>query len=146
MTNDGEFILRTAGMELIMKTKLKPGDFIILIIVITIALSSMAAFIQKDADISRAIIIKDGKTLYDINLNKVKKRTEIRDEGKYNELIVLENGKVRFEESDCPDKVCVRTGWISRPGQSAVCLPAGIIIKIVGEYNEDNNDIDIILK
>lgn len=130
-------------MEVIVKIKLKPGDFIILIIIISLALSSMVAFTQKDSDVLRAIISKNGEILYNINLNEVKKRIEIRNEGKYNQLIVVENGRIRFEESDCPDKVCVRTGWISKPGQSAVCLPAGVIIKVVGE---DNDDIDIMMK
>ena len=130
-------------MEVIVKIKPKPGDFIILIIIIFLALSSMAVFTQKSSDVIRAVISKNGEILYNISLNEVKKRIEIRSEDIYNQLIIVENGRIRFEESDCPDKVCVRTGWIFKPGQSAVCLPSGTIIKIVGE---DNDDIDIILK
>lgn len=130
-----------------MKSILKPGDFIIVIMVISLALVSTAVFTQKQSDFSRVVISKDGKVLYDINLNEVNDRIDIKNLSEYNELIVVEHGRVRFEVSDCPDQVCVRTGWISRPGQTAVCLPAGIIIKIVGEAKEDNNeDIDIILR
>ena len=35
-------------------------------------------------------------------------------------------------ESDCPTQDCVHTGEISRAGQSIVCLPARIIIQLVG--------------
>ncbi|NMB97400.1 MAG: NusG domain II-containing protein [Clostridiaceae bacterium] len=130
-----------------MKIKLKPGDFVIVALIISVALICTALFTQKHANASRVVISKDGEILYDINLKEVHDRTDIRNLSEYNELIVIEDGKVRFESSDCPDQVCVRTGWISKPGQTAVCLPAGIIVKIVGENTENNSDdIDIILR
>ena len=39
---------------------------------------------------------------------------------------------LRVSESDCPTQDCVHTGEISRSGQSIVCLPARIIIQLVG--------------
>ena len=44
----------------------------------------------------------------------------------------LKDNKIRFLETDCPDKICVRTGFISKVGQSAVCLPNRIVVKITG--------------
>ena len=37
---------------------------------------------------------------------------------------------LRVEEADCPSQDCVRTGEISRAGQSIVCLPARIVITL----------------
>lgn len=127
-----------------MTSKLRMGDFIIVIVIVFLAISSMTTFMQKKTDITKAIIIEDGEILYTIDLNQVKEHYEISIEGQYSQLIAVENGKIRFEKSNCPDKVCVRTGWISKPGQAAVCLPAGVIIKITGENKFE--DIDIILK
>jgi len=39
---------------------------------------------------------------------------------------------VRVISSDCPTQDCVHTGHISRAGQSIVCLPAHIVITLVG--------------
>ena len=39
---------------------------------------------------------------------------------------------VRVAESDCPTHDCVRTGTVSRAGQSIVCLPARIVITLDG--------------
>ena len=39
---------------------------------------------------------------------------------------------VRVEAADCPTQDCVHTGVISRGGQSIVCLPARIIIRLEG--------------
>ncbi|HOV70276.1 MAG TPA: NusG domain II-containing protein [Clostridia bacterium] len=53
------------------------------------------------------------------------------------------DGKICFEQSDCPDKICILTGKISVAGQSAACLPNGIILKIVSD-KPDKNKPDII--
>ncbi len=39
---------------------------------------------------------------------------------------------VRVEHADCPTQDCVRTGTVSRAGQSIVCLPARIVVTVVG--------------
>ena len=39
---------------------------------------------------------------------------------------------VRVTQSDCPTQDCVRTGQISKAGQSIVCLPARIVITLAG--------------
>lgn len=39
--------------------------------------------------------------------------------------------------SDCPTQDCVRTGLITRSGQSIVCLPARIIVRLEGGTVED---------
>lgn len=39
-------------------------------------------------------------------------------------------GKIRIRESTCPDKICVRTGWISNPAQAIVCVPYKTVITV----------------
>lgn len=41
--------------------------------------------------------------------------------------------------ANCPDKVCVHTGFINKPGQSIVCLPHKINVKIV---SNDTSKVD----
>jgi hypothetical protein len=122
--------------------KPKAGDFILLAVILIIAVANLGMFTHRNDGDTTAVIIKDGKIIKEIKLDEIKDRLVIKNEGIYNSIIVAENGRIRFEESDCPDKVCVKTGWISRPGQTSVCLPAGIIIKIAGE----SDDTDIILR
>ena len=38
----------------------------------------------------------------------------------------------RFLESDCPDRLCVKAGFLSRAGESAVCLPNRVSVRITG--------------
>lgn len=35
-------------------------------------------------------------------------------------------------EASCPDQVCVRTGKITRTGESAVCLPGRVVLQLEG--------------
>ena len=44
--------------------------------------------------------------------------------------VVTGNGCVYVEKSECPDKICVKTGKISAVGEQIVCLPARIVIEI----------------
>ena len=44
--------------------------------------------------------------------------------------IAVKNGEAGFVRSDCPDKVCVHAGFLSAPGQSAVCLPNRVVLRI----------------
>ena len=47
--------------------------------------------------------------------------------------IVVMGGKVWVEEADCPNKICEKTGKISKNGQAIVCLPNKVAILIRGK-------------
>lgn len=44
--------------------------------------------------------------------------------------IVIENGYVYMKAATCPDKVCVRSGKISKKGEQIICLPNKVIVRI----------------
>jgi hypothetical protein len=44
--------------------------------------------------------------------------------------IAVRGGAVGFVSSDCPDKICVRSGFLRIPGQSAVCLPNRVVLRV----------------
>jgi hypothetical protein len=45
--------------------------------------------------------------------------------------ITVRGGAVGFTASDCPDKVCIHSGFLSLRGQSAVCLPNRVVVRVV---------------
>lgn len=49
-----------------------------------------------------------------------------------NIVIEIKSNRVRVKKSDCPEKICVLTGWISKPNQIIVCIPNKLIVKIIG--------------
>ena len=54
------------------------------------------------------------------------------------------DGSISFEQSDCPDKICIKTGKLHTVGETAACLPNEIFLKIVPRDDRDTEDIDII--
>ncbi len=40
--------------------------------------------------------------------------------------------RARVESDPGPRQLCVRQGWISRPGEAAICLPNQVSVEIVG--------------
>ncbi len=54
--------------------------------------------------------------------------------------IEVKDGKVGFIESDCPDKICIHTGFLDISGQTAVCLPNAVSVVVRGGKTEDEVD------
>lgn len=52
-------------------------------------------------------------------------------------VVKIENGKGAIVQSSCPNKICVHTGWIERPCQSAICIPNRIILRAYGKGEYD---------
>jgi len=55
--------------------------------------------------------------------------------------IRISQGTVRMIYADCPDKICVRTGEISKSGQSIVCAPHKVVITIIGDHDQSDYDV-----
>lgn len=127
---------------------MKKGDKILFVIVISVLLIMSAgtyayklAFKGKD---KIAVIKADGKVVKTINLSKLRgtEKFDIK-EGNHFNTIVAEKDKISIIDADCPDKVCIKTGWISDAGESIVCLPNKLIISIEGGETSDKAPTDI---
>lgn len=57
---------------------------------------------------------------------------KIAVEGIYANMIVVENGAVFMESSTCPGEDCVHSGKITQAGQSIVCLPNRVEVRLTG--------------
>ncbi len=52
--------------------------------------------------------------------------------------VIVEDGTVRVEDSDCKDKVCENFGRISKAGESIICIPNRLSVKISGGGEVDS--------
>ncbi len=93
------------------------------------------------AGAKEAQVYREGRLVQSIRL-RPGYHEELRLGGteRYN-LIVADDGRVRVAEADCPDQVCVRTGWVSAAPQQIVCLPYRVVIKVVSTTPPDVDDI-----
>lgn len=87
------------------------------------------AVIYKDGDIINRITLDSVEKKYDLNLNCDPKVT-----------LQVNNGRIRYKSSQCHDKLCVKCGWLSDVGDTAVCLPSRTMIVIEGTASKDTPD------
>ena len=48
----------------------------------------------------------------------------------YYNVVVISGGSVAVTEASCKNQVCVKHGAITRPGESIVCLPNRLVVRI----------------
>ena len=83
----------------------------------------------------------DGKLLKTVQL-RPGYREEIRIGGaEHFNIIEVQDRQIRIRDADCPDQICVRTGWVSTVPQQIVCLPWRVVIKVVSTGSLDIDDI-----
>ncbi len=75
-----------------------------------------------------AIVEQDSKELMHLPLSEPGEY-RISDGDSYNVIEITEGG-VRMKEADCPDQICVSRGLIQKSGQSIVCLPHRLVIRL----------------
>lgn len=44
--------------------------------------------------------------------------------------VKIENGEVFMKSADCKNQICVKTGKISKSGETIICLPNKVIVEI----------------
>lgn len=126
-----------------MKLSIKLGDILVILLVILSSVIIALSLRQEDTKQKIAIITQNNIVIDRVSLDEDQEPCTISYEGEYPGVIEVEKGKIRFVQAQCPDQICVNTGWIEKPGEIAVCLPSGIIIKIEGT---SQSDVDIIVK
>jgi len=110
---------------------MKKNDAILIGVIIIISLLGLFVFkILDKSDQVIAVIIQNDQIIERIDLHKVKEPRIISVTGNYHNMIKVENGRIRFEESDCPEQICVNTGWMTKFGDIAVCMPNKAIVTI----------------
>lgn len=124
--------------------KLKKGD---LVIVIFLVFAGLGWFIKDiiwaDTMSKNAVIKIDGQIYTTLKLDSSNERKEIPLSlpGDNSMLIVIEKDNIWVEETTCPEKVCVKTGKINKPGQNIVCLPNKTVIYIEGTEETEIDDV-----
>ena len=114
--------------------KLKIGDIIVIsvILLITAGVFCFRLFGFNDGE---SVVVSFGETekVYSLDENTI---FDVENNG-IRLTVVIENGCVWVDNSSCPEQVCVICGKISRSGQSIACVPAELLVKIIGEGERD---------
>ncbi len=114
-------------------------DFMIWIIIIMLALGGMFYYHNLASSGEPFVSISVNSEEYEI-IPLTEANNNFRREIKgANGLTVIEilDQRVRVISSACPDKLCVHSGWIDKPGQILVCLPNKVVVRIISDEQQD---------
>ena len=108
----------------------KRGDIFLIGGCLLAALVCCCLWFLLRQDGSAVIVEQNGRETARYALSE-DRTVRIEGEGGYN-LLVIEGGEVYLSEADCPTQLCMKTGKIRYAGQSIVCLPHKLAVRIKG--------------
>ncbi len=110
---------------------LKIGDIVLIaLLLVTAACLFLRPFFTDKAVRAELLVVETGE------IRVISLRTDATYEvttAGGSLTVAVEDGRILVSRADCRDGICLRTPPISRAGQSIVCAPAGVVIRITGE-------------
>lgn len=113
------------------------GDGIVIGLALVLCVAIWAGFylIPKDNSALTAVVRVNGKEIEKLSASgSALAQKQVTLPGGV-ATIEYGQGKVRVlpvPDHYCPDGICWKTGWVSRPGQSIVCVPNHMTITLEG--------------
>ncbi len=107
-------------------------SIVLIFALLAVGVSSFLAVEMLKEDGEFVIIYLDNEKISKFSLSENKEYTL---NGGTN-IFVVENGEAYMRSADCPDKLCIHQGRISRTGERIVCLPNKLMAEVVGDGDE----------
>lgn len=115
------------------KTKL-----IIFITAVVFVASAVLTFISmKPSEKNIVEVVQDGKIIYTFDLLTAENQ-EIKipsPDGKSSNTVTISDGNICISDAECPDKLCVKSGFLKSESMPVVCLPNRLVIRFGSEEN-----------
>lgn len=123
----------------------KKWDIIIIISLICLSFAPELVFgviMGQNYNGAYAEVTLNGKLYKKIPLSEHRgeEQIEVKTEYGYN-TIEIKDAFIRIVDSDCPDKICVKSGFISKPEDLVVCLPHKLMVEVKSNNTEKDTDI-----
>ena len=125
-----------------MKDQKKRNDLILAVVMILVAAAGFLWYNLAKEEGSYVALIRNGEEVRSFSLEEEQEyRIELED-GSYN-LLQIKGGKVYMQEASCPDQICVNHRPINSVGETIVCLPNEIVLKVIEQSSEPEIDMVI---
>lgn len=114
--------------------QLRRGDYMVLLLAAVAAIvCCIRIWWPREAGRTAVIVTPYSEQRYSLS-----QTTTVTVEGNNGTVLSIEinGGRVRVLDSNCPDHVCVHSGWLSQNGQTAACVPAGVSVRVIGGSQE----------
>jgi hypothetical protein len=109
---------------------LTPADKIVIVVSVSLVVASYVFANATNATGTSIVVQIDGRTVYKASLGEPR---TFDVQGALGPVTVeIRDGKAAITHSDCPNHICVRTGWRSKSGEIIVCVPNKTVVRIAG--------------
>lgn len=114
----------------------RKSDLIVIFALLAVAAAALLIFLRSTAVTpAKAEIYYDSKLVKTVVLIDPKPGRFTLPQNENVVFEVYEDGSICFFDSDCPDKICVNTGRLSKIGETAACIPNRMFIRLVPAGN-----------
>ena len=113
------------------KKSIRRADLILICSLLLLALGLMVWQYAARETGARAVVYVNGQRQASYPLSKDAEILLEHDNGSYN-LLIIADGKADVTDAGCPDKICVHMRPIQYDGESIICLPNRLEIRIEG--------------
>lgn len=120
--------------------QLKKGDFVAFALILLLAGGIWGLGLSRGTGDLTAEVRQNGVLVRRIALTGLNEPVTFTLTGEYENTILAENGRVCIKSATCPHQDCVHTGWLTRAGQSAVCLENRVSVTVVSQGGSDAPD------
>lgn len=112
------------------------GDYIVIgLVLVGAALTIPLLRERAQAAGEWALVRLDGQIVYQLSLSRDGEVTVVGPAGET--VVEVRHGRVRVLRSPGAQEICMRQGWIERPGEVLICLPNRVTIEIPGSSGID---------
>ena len=125
-----------------MKKLIRPLDLVLIAALLLTGGGLWLARSRAPAGVTAVVLVK-GEEVRRVDLTKVDRPYPIVLDTSPAVTLAVEPGAIRFAEASCRDKLCVKTGKLTKVNDSAACLPARVTVRLIGEA--DGSDVDVIV-
>lgn len=112
------------------------GDKLLILLIIVSAIMSayILLFTRSGHGLShQAVVSVAGLVVRTTTLSQETPRQHFVVNGKVGKTeIEVQGRKIRVVDAHCKNRICVRQGWIDKPGESIICMPGQVVISIEG--------------
>lgn len=133
-----------------LKGFIRKADIVLLIIIVVLGLASSAYVVLSQTSGDTVIIEKDGELYGKYSLAEDRTITIPKDyesenssdesNSKYN-IVTIKDGSVTMTSASCHSQVCVKHHAIKSTGESIICLPNKVLVKIEGKGDQKYDSI-----
>ena len=120
---DKKSILKSRNKEII--------AVLILVLIAVVSFVCVRFFVEGKGKYVKVYVNNKLTKTFDLNKDR---EYFIETKVGYN-LLIIKNNKVRILDADCPNKICVDKGYISKNDESIICLPHYVVVTV--ESNEE---------